>query len=81
MENKTKQQVQTEQQILYNFLQVVELFPQYTIAQHWLHILRRKDEPKEPYFWSNEITLKKIEQYYDELKQELADLPTEEDFD
>jgi hypothetical protein len=79
MENKSKHQSQIEQQILYNFLQIVELFPQYTIAQHWIHILRKKNEAKEAYYWSNDITLKKIEQYYDELKQDLTDTPEEID--
>lgn len=68
---KTKAQVQIEQQILYNLTQIVEIFPQYTMAQHFCHFLRSKGEGKQPYFWSDEQLLKKIESYYDELKNDL----------
>lgn len=76
MNIKTKKQIQVEQQILYNLSQIVELAPQYTFSQHLLHFLRRKNETKDVYFWSDEITLKKIEEYYDELKNDLlTDIP------
>lgn len=75
---KTKNQVQTEQQFLYNLAQVIEAFPQYTIAQHLCHFLRKKNEFKDVYFWSDEILLNKIESYYDELKEDLL-VNTEEE--
>lgn len=78
MNIKTKQQVQVEQQILYNLSQIVEVFPQYTLAQHMAHFLRRKNEKKESYEWSDELLLKKIEAYHDELKRDLL-LPIEEE--
>lgn len=71
MRIKTKHEVQLEQQLIYNLTQIFELFPQYTMAQHFLHFLRRKSE-KDPYFWSGEMLLKKVEEYYDELKNELV---------
>lgn len=71
MSIKTKKQIQIEQQILYNLSQIVELAPQYTVSQHLLHFLRRKNESKDVYFWSDELVLKKIEEYYDELKNDL----------
>jgi hypothetical protein len=76
---KTKNQVQVEQQILYNLTQIVEAFPQYTIAQHICHFLRKKTEAKDVYFWSDELLLRKIEAYYDELKGELLNSIPEDD--
>ncbi len=75
---KTKQQIRTEQQFLYTLAQIVESFPQYTIAQHLIHFLRKKGEAKETYFWSDEVVLQKLEFYYDELKQDLLLYPQEE---
>lgn len=69
---KPKSQVQIEQQFLYNLAQVLEAFPQYTIAQHLSHFMRKKNDNKEAYFWSNELLLSKIEEYYDELKSDLT---------
>lgn len=68
---KTKSQIQIEQQVLFNLAQIIEAFPQYTIAQHLVHFLRKKRETKDVYFWSDEFILKKIEEYYDELKTDL----------
>lgn len=79
MSIKTKHQVQVEQQILYNLAQIVEAFPQYTVSQHLLHILRRKNEDKEAYFWSEELLLSKVEDYYEELKVELINQPEDEE--
>lgn len=79
MSIKTKHQVQVEQQILYNLAQIVEAFPQYTVSQHLLHILRRKNEDKEAYFWSEELLLSKVEDYYEELKVELVNQPEDEE--
>lgn len=71
MSRKTKQRVQMEQQFLYTLSKVVETFPQYNIAQHLVHFMRRKDETKEVYFWQDELVLQKLEEYYDELKGDL----------
>lgn len=71
MRVKTKRQVQIEQQILYNFSQIVEAAPQYTVAQHIVHFMRRKGEKKDVYEWSDEFVLSKLENYYDELKIDL----------
>ena len=71
MNLKSKQQVQIEQQVLYYLSQIVELFPQYTLAQHFTHFMRRKGELKDTYFWPDELILKKVEEYYDELKNDL----------
>lgn len=75
---KTKNQIQVEQQILYNLSQIIEIAPQYTVAQHFLHFLRRKSDPKDVYMWADEVVLKKVEEYYDELKNDLLS-PIEED--
>lgn len=70
---KTKQQIRVQQQFLYTLAQIVEIFPQYTITQHLIHFLRKKNEVKEAYFWADEVILQKLESYYDELKNDLSD--------
>lgn len=71
-----KQKIQTKQQIFHHFVEIVELFPQYTIAQHMVHILRPQTGC---YSWSEEDLLKKFEKYRDELENELVDNVTRED--
>lgn len=66
---KSSQQIRTEQQFLYLLAQIIEAFPQYSIAQHLTHMLRKKNDIQDVYFWSQDTILKKIEQYYDELKE------------
>ena len=77
---KTKAQVQVEQQLLYNLAQVVEAFPQYTMAQHLCHFLRKKGELKDVYFWPDDMLLNKLEAYYDELKNDLLLQPENEEY-
>ena len=72
----SKQNAQIKQQIFHHFIEIVEAFPQYTIAQHITHILRPITGS---YQWSDEALLKKFEQYRDELDTELADKLTADD--
>lgn len=74
-----KKRKQTEEQIFYNFMQIVQSFPQYTVAEHMWHLLRTKGELEQAFFWTNDTLLKKIEDYKDELDRELA-LPVAETF-
>lgn len=67
MSNK---QIQIKSQIIHNFVEIVELFPQYTLTQHMVHILRPQTGC---YQWSDGELLKKIEKYRDELENELVD--------
>ena len=79
--NTEKIKLQAREQILHNFVKILEEFPQYTISQHFCHILRKKSENIETYFWADELLLKKFEHYLDELRNDLAldkDLPKEE---
>ena len=69
---RTKQEIQLEQQMLYLLSQIFESFPQYTQAQHLVHILRKKGDLKDVYFWDSQTLLSKIESYYDELKTDLV---------
>lgn len=79
---KTKQQIRTEQQFLYILAQIIEIFPQYTMAQHISHFIRTKGDSKGVYFWSDETLLHKLEAYYDELKTDLLNnLQNDEDYD
>ncbi len=66
---REKRKIQTEQQIFHLLINIVEMYPEYTLSQHLWHILRKKNEADEAYFWSDETTLKKFEDYYDELKK------------
>jgi len=78
---KEKGRIATEQQFLYILSKVVETFPQYTMAQHLLHVFRRKTEIQIPYFWTDELSLRRIEEYYDELVKELATFsPEDQDY-
>lgn len=63
---------QAKEQIFHNMVQIIDSFPQYSIAQHFYHLLRKKGDPKDPYFWTDQEFLKKIEHYYDELNNELV---------
>lgn len=66
-----KKKKQVEEQIFYHLMQIVQSFPQYSVAQHLAHVLRRKGETDESYFWSDEKLLKKFEAYREELDGEL----------
>lgn len=68
---KDKRKIQVQQQVFHLLVDIVELYPQYSFSQHLLHILRKKGDSKEPYFWEDDVLLKKLEDYYDELKGEL----------
>lgn len=66
-----KRRMQAIQQIFHNLTECVELYPQYSVAQHLSAILRRKNsDGKEFHFWSNDELLKKIEQHKEELEGE-----------
>lgn len=80
---KTKQQIRVEQQFLYTLAQIIEIFPQYTMAQHISHFMRSKGDGKNTYFWSDETLLSKLEAYYDELKTDLLNnnQTDDEDYD
>ncbi len=73
-----KKRKQIEEQVFYNFMQVVQQFPQYSISQHLSHFLRKKEDSEEAYFWSNEKLLKKVEAYKDELELELVTVQEED---
>lgn len=68
---KSREQIKLEQLILYNIVQLNDLFPQYTIAQHLCHLLRPKGG-EQAYHWDNIKLLSKLEQYLDELQTELV---------
>lgn len=79
--NLEKSKLQSREQILHNFITILEEFPQYSISQHMCHILRKKGESVETYFWKDDLLLKKFEHYLDELRNDLAqdrNLPKEE---
>ena len=67
-----KQRKIVEEQVFFNFMKIVQSFPQYTITQHLAHILRKKGDREEHYYWNNDKLLKKIEDYKDELESELS---------
>lgn len=65
-----KQKVQTKQQIFHHFVEIIELFPQYSISQHIVHVMRPQTGC---YTWTDEDLLKKFEKYRDELESDLVD--------
>lgn len=71
MQKKTKERVIVENQIFHLLISISEICPQYTLSQHLWHILRKKGISNEPYFWNDNELLKKVEGYYDELKNDL----------
>jgi hypothetical protein len=78
---KSKERIQSEQQIFHLLINIVEQYPQYTFSQHLCHLLRKQSERVETYFWADELLLKKIENYYDELTIDLANNIDEESYD
>lgn len=66
----SKQKIQIKQQIFHHLVEIVELFPQYSIAQHIVHVMRPQTGS---YQWSDEDLLKKFEKYRDELETELVE--------
>jgi hypothetical protein len=71
-----KQKIQTKQQIFHHFVEIVELFPQYSISQHMVHVLRPQTGC---YQWTDEELLRKFEKYRDELETDLVNNISEED--
>lgn len=66
-----KVRMQTTQQIFHNLLEIVELYPQYSVAQHLAAISRKKSSTgKELFHWSDQELLKKIESHKTELEGE-----------
>lgn len=79
MRTRTKEDIRIEQQFFYIFSKIVEAFPQYTLSQHIVHFMRTKGSGGDNYYWSNEKTLSKIEEYYSELIGELSTPQTKEE--
>lgn len=77
---KSKERIQAEQQIFHLLINIVEQYPQYTFSQHLCHLLRKQTEKVETYFWNDDLLLKKIENYYDELTTDLANNIDEIDY-
>ena len=73
-----KRRKQIEEQIFYNFVKIVQEYPQYTVSQHMWHVLRKKEKPIEAYHWTNDTLLKHFEDYKDELDRELSVVTEEE---
>lgn len=76
-----KKRMQINQQIFHNLLEIAELYPQYTLAQHLASILRRKDSKgKEFFHWKDDELLKRIEQHKAELEGDDLMNITDDDF-
>ena len=59
-----------KQLILKELLEIIELFPEINIAQHWYTILRPYTDS---YNWNDDTLLKKIETYRNELENDSDD--------
>ena len=74
-----KEDTQLRQQFFHNFMEVVDMYPQYPIAQHMAAFLRRKSDSGPEFFhWSNKDLLNRLEQYKQELEGEEIMNETEE---
>lgn len=62
--------MRTKQLILKELLEIIELWPNIQIAQHLRLILRPN---KDIYNWSDELLLKKVEKYRNELDNEVVE--------
>lgn len=67
-----KEKKRTQEQIFYNLIRLVEEYPQYSVSQHLVHVLRTKGDPQDNYSWEDGKLLKKFEDYRDELERELT---------
>jgi hypothetical protein len=74
--SNNKKGMQIKQQIFHHFAEIVELYPQYSVTQHMIHVMRPQTGS---YQWNDEELLKKFEKYRDELENELVDTIQEED--
>lgn len=72
LNEQEKKELQIKQQIFHNLLEVTDLYPQYSTAQHLSAILRRKNNPQKPdfSFWSSEELLNAVEKHKNELAGE-----------
>lgn len=57
-----------KQLILKELLEIIELWPEDRIAQHLCTIMRPY---KDAYYWNDEMLLKKIEKYRDEIENDV----------
>lgn len=63
-----REEMQVRQQFFHEFIEVVDNYPKYPIAQHLAAFLRRKSVTgKEFFHWSNKELLNRLEQYKKEL--------------
>lgn len=78
--NDVKKKTRTVQEIMHNLIEVFEMYPQYSIAQHLWCIQRRKSvDAKKFFFWSDEEVLKSIEKHKEELSgEELMSITSED---
>lgn len=59
--------MKTKQLVLRELLEIIELWPEISIAQHLCTAMRPY---KDAYHWTDEMLLKKIDKYRDELETE-----------
>jgi hypothetical protein len=80
-EKPDKKRMRVNQQVFHNLLEITELYPQYSLCQHFAAILRRKDvKAKEFFHWKDEELLKHIEQHKQELEgDDLMNIGDEEE--
>ena len=69
---KTKYDLRIEQEFLHILSKIVDICPYYTLSQHLVHFLRKKGDKLDPYFWTNEKLLTRIDEYYNEIVNDLT---------
>lgn len=66
--------LKTKAQFFKVLADVTTLHPQYSLAQHFTHIMRHSEKEggtKKLYHFTDQEMLKKVEKYYDELNNEV----------
>jgi hypothetical protein len=70
-----------QKEIMRNIGELIMLYPQYTASQHLVHFLRSQGDEEKAYSWTNHKLLKKIENYREELANELSERSDEDEDD
>lgn len=73
---RTRSSIRTKQLILKELLEIIELWPLVSVSQHLVTIMRPYHDA---YHWNDDMILKKIEKYRDELENDKEDEDGERD--
>lgn len=73
LQTNSKQALRIRQLIIHGLVEILELYPQYSIAQHLCYLTDRKLEGKDCYKFTDNEILKEIEKYNEKLEEEVIE--------